>query len=248
MLGEHKMMNKKAQIFALGMTIAVFLLCGWALFRFITAKTGVADMFNSPAKIIELNQEKEKFEFYARESAKLAIAEAYQEIADTGKFAGSECTVESDYINFCSLALNIDEELSFLVGNRINKLISNYPNADFNKIIYTVSIKDKQINFNSDKLQLRGSAEGTFGYSFAYDFNPSFLLSFDEVSLHTFQEIHAKANECSSKENIVDCMSKLQNFDTWAKKSDDKIYFDLQSKKGFFIDDSYKNIEVKFTS
>ncbi len=246
MIIKKQIKSKKAQIFGLLITLAVLLTCSYAIFKFITAKTGVADMFNSPAKILELNQEKEKFESYARESAKLSVAEAYREISDKVKFASSECAIESGYINFCSLANDIDEELSFLVENRINKLISNYPNADFNKIIYAVSIKDKQINFDTDKLQLRGFAEGIFGYSFTYDFNPSFLLSFDELGLHTFQEIYSKANECKSNENIVDCMSKLQNFDTWVKKSDGKIYFDLKSKQRYFIDDAYKNILLKF--
>ena len=93
--------GKRAAIFAMLITIAVLLLCGYALFKFITAKTGVADLFASPEKILELNHEKGKFEFFAKESAKIAIADAYRQISAGGKFAGKECFVDSGYIHFC---------------------------------------------------------------------------------------------------------------------------------------------------
>jgi hypothetical protein len=263
------MMNKKAAGFALIMTAAVFLLCGWAIYKFMTAKTGVADMFNSPAKILELDQEKEKFEFYARESAELAVAEAHQEIADAGRFAGQECVIESGYQHFCSLDSKIDEKFSSAIEEKMNKFILSYPNTkldaepnlEFSKITYKVSTQDKIINFNSEKKQLKGSAEGFFAYSFTYDFLPSFSLSLDDLNLNTFQEIFAKVNECNNTEEIIicineqchkekditKCMNELQNFNTAIKKSDDKTYFDLKSKKGFFIGNSYKNIVLKFS-
>lgn len=242
-------MNKRAAIFALGITVVVFIVCSYALFKFIIAKTGVADMFNSPAKILEMNLEKEKFEFFAEESAKLAISQAYQQIADAGKFAGSECTIESGYLNFCSLGKDSDATFSSLIQEEINKFVLSYSNADFNKISYKVSIKDKTISFDSEKKQLKGSAEGTFAYSFTYDFQPSFFLSLDDLNLNSFQEIFAKAAECKGKEkteDVANCMNELQ-FNAAIKKSDGKTFFDLTSKKRFFIDDSYKSIILKFS-
>ncbi len=257
MIIKFQIKGKKAQLIGLGLALIVLIVSGIALGKFITAKTGVADLFNSPAKILELKQEKEKFEFYARESAILAVAEAYREIADAGGFTGSDCMVESGYLKFCDLNPNINEEFSSEIEAKMNKFVSAYPNTkldaelnlEFNKITYKVSTQDKKINLDSEKKQLKGSAEGFFAYSFTYDFLPSFSLSFDDLNLNSFKEIKAKAEGCIKLEKTGDietCMNELQ-FNSAIKKAESKVYFDLISKKRYFIGDAYKNIVLKFS-
>lgn len=239
--------GKRAAIFALLIAIAVLLLCGYALFRFITAKTGAADLFASPEKILELNHEKFKFEFFAKESAKIAIGDAYQRISAEGKFAGQECIVDSGYIHFCSLAPDINEKFSEAIGENINKLISSYPDDNFNKIIYNVGINKNSIKFDAGPIQLKGSSEGTFAYSFTFNFKSSFILDLSELNLDTFQEIHSKATECQAKENAAECMNQLSSFSAEIRELADKKLLDMKSKNRHFIDGEYKNIEVKFS-
>jgi hypothetical protein len=96
-------------------------------------------------------------------------------------------------------------------------------------------------------VQIKTASEGFFSYSATYNFEPSFSLSLSELNLNSFQEIWQKVNECKTKEDIITCMKGIENFDIDGRKSDNKIFFDLKSKKEFFIDNSYKNIEIKFS-
>ena len=239
--------GKRAAIFAMLIAIAVLLLCGHALFKFITAKTGAADLFASPEKILKLNYEKGKFEFFAKDSAKIAIAQAYQQIAAEGNFAGKECTFESGYIHFCSLAPDLDEKFSEAIGENINKLVSSYSNPEFSKIRYRASIKENNIKFDAEQIQLKGSSEGTFAYSFTFNFKSSFSADLSELNLNTFQEIHSKIGECKPKENAAECMSSLTAFSTEITEAGGKKLFDMKSRNRYLINGEYKNIEIKFS-
>ena len=238
--------GKRGAIFALLITIAVLLLCGYALFKFITAKTGAADLFASPEKILELNYEESRFEFFAKESAKIAVVQAYPEIAAEGKFTGQECTGDSGYIYFCSLAPDLNEKISLLIEKNINSQIDFYANKEFSKIRYKSSIKENKIKLDAEPLKLTGSSGGTFAYSFVSVFNPSFEISLDGLNLDSFQEIHAKTGDCMPKENPEACMNELSGFETKIKKLENTSYFDLTSKKVYFFQGERRNIRIKF--
>ncbi|MFH0831931.1 MAG: hypothetical protein V1886_03670 [archaeon] len=243
-----KIMNKKAAIFALLITIAVFVLCGYALFKFITAKTGAAEMFAPPDKVLKMNEEISVYREFAAEAAKIAVANAYQNISDEGKFAPQDCKVYSGYLHFCNFTRNFDEEFATDIGERMNEINSLYYNPDFNKIKYKASIKDKIINFDSNEIELKGSVKGVFGYSFMLDFKSSFAVDLEDINLASFQEIWQKADECKAKEDIALCMNLGSfNIETGEISEIDMKSITMKSKSRYFINEEYRNIEVRFS-
>ena len=80
-------LNKKAQEIFAGMIVLVLLIAlGFALFQFIT-KIEKVNILTSSFELGSLYQAKSKLIYFANESAKLAITQAYYEFARDGKFA-----------------------------------------------------------------------------------------------------------------------------------------------------------------
>lgn len=246
-------MNRKAQIFSFMIAFGVVIICGFALFRFLTIKPEVESMLIAPANLLELYQSEQEFGFFIREAGKLAVVNAYSRIAKDGTFASEGAMMFNEYIKFDGLNPDIDEEFSSLIRENLDKFIQQ-ADSEFKSIDYEIEILDGGINFKSDKKKISIDNENS-GYSATHEFNPSFSLTLAELNLVDFSEIDDKYKGCKNKETmgeIEDCMEDLKNFDVKVSRPQDKTLFDLASKKRFFFESDsgivYEGIKIKFSS
>lgn len=248
-------MNRKAQIFGFLIAIGVFIICGFALFKFLTVGPEIKNMLVAPANLLELYQSEEKFNFFIKESGKLAVVNAYSSIVNEGKFASEGAEVLEGYTEFDNLNPDLNREFSNLIKKNIDKFIQQV-DLEFQDIDYKIEVDGGNINFKAGEKEISSSTiEGSI-YSATYNFNPSFSLILTELNLTDFSEIHAKFDTCNkgggTLAEIESCMQDLENFDVKVSKDGERTLFDLTSKKRFFLESAdravYEPIMIKFSS
>lgn len=253
--------TKKAQIFPLLLVLVVLILCGYAFFRFLTTSGGFEGALIAPSSVIGLYSSSERFEFFAEESARLAVIQTYYDLAREGDFAADNCLQgEGDYTEFCGLAAELDKKIASQIKSNLDAFKEGYEDDEFgNKfsgIIYEAEVHGDAIKFSSKEEELHMPVqEGIFPYSARYDFKQEISFSLDELGLTDFSEIYDKFISCNGKgttQEIEACMQELKNFDVKVSTQDKKNLFELTSKKKFFFESSgspvYEPISINFVS
>jgi hypothetical protein len=256
---NNMLYGKKAQIFGLMIVLVVSIVCGYAFFKFLTTSRGFEGVLVAPSSTLKLYSNTKEFEFFTEEAAKLAVIQAYRDIANEGDFAADSC-LQQDYVEFCELAPNIDERFASKIKSNFQAFLLHYEDDEFrnkfSQINYKFEVNRDTIKANSDEEELHMLVqEGRFPYSVRYKFNHEISLSLDELGLTDFFKIYDKLISCKSKEDlneIESCMQEIKNFDVKISKLGKKILFNLTSRKKFFFESRgkpvYEKIEMDFIS
>lgn len=247
------MKQKKAQAFELFLVFSVLLLGCNVIFYAIKGNIDFSLNLQTPAKIIEMYNNADKFMLFARESGKLAITQAYYEMVKENKFAGN-CIIQEGYIELCSISDTIDNDFATKISNNIAGYLNSYKDEQFKAVKYSVTISDDIVNFNAEKINLHTQTEkGFFPFDTVYSINTSFTINITEMGLDKMTKVVETSKNCfENRQNsdIFECMNQLKNFDPVLAQRDDKRFFDLTTKERFFYTQDgkplFEKIAVKF--
>lgn len=250
------MNGKKGQIFAISIVIT-FLIAGCYIIA-LAIKGNIDFSLNlkSPIKMINMYQDADKFMIFAGDSGKMAIMQAYYEIAKENRFA-ENCRIYDGYIEIsdeCGLSDEIDRDFAIRVNDSLQKYLQIYKDKQFNRTNYSVGIINDAVNFSSDNINLHTQVEeGFFPFGAVYKFNPSFSINITEMGLYDMKRAVETIRNCflnRKNADIVDCTKQLKNFDVTFTIKEDKTFFDLNTKKSFFYNKEdtavYDKITVRF--
>jgi len=253
MLKYFKMIKeKKGKIYSLLLVLTTLIVCGFVFFLFVSESSANAPKLTIPNELSEFYNQEDSFNFYAKESAKIYSLNAFSELVDGFQFAGRNCKIEGEYIEFCSVADTKDVEDNFkkYFSGDFQNAIKKYPYGEFSSIIYAANIKNNLLEFKADKKQRETSIGG---FSVKREFDPSFLVNLDDLKIiFNFNGLYNLASKCKSKSSeteIKDCM-KFNEYEIDAKINGNKIFFDISSpffniknEKGIII---FNKITLKF--
>jgi len=251
-----KMNSKRGQIFAISIVIT-FLIAGCYIIA-LAIKGNIDFSLNlkSPIKMINMYQDADKFMIFTKDSGKMAIMQAYYEIAKENRFA-ENCRIYDGYIEIsdeCGLSDETDKDFAMRVNDSLQKYLQIYKDRQFDRTNYSANVVDDTLTFSSDRINLHTQVEeGFFPFGAVYKFNPSFSINITEMGLYDMKKAVETTRNCflnRKNADIIDCTKQLKNFDVTLTVKESKAFFDLNTKKKFFYnkDDTavYDKITVRF--
>ncbi|MFH1248811.1 MAG: hypothetical protein V1660_01530 [archaeon] len=230
------MKNKKAQIFAMLLVLAVIVVITYSLFTFITTQ-GFFRGVSSPKNLHALYEDSLAFEMFSSNAAEISIIQSYNSIAKQNLFAPKDAVYADNHINLTGGIVNTDQLLLIQSNNSLNLLIEEYPDNKFSDMEFFAAFENSKLSFNSQK-KINTEVEGNFAYSAVYFFKPNLEFSLSKLHLFSFEEIYSEAKRCKAlptAEEIGVCIN-LGYYDSAVKIDGSKIFFDFSSKRNFLLD------------
>ncbi len=251
-----RMKNKKAYMFMLLLAIFTLAAVIAGLIAFSLTEGTPKEMLTPVSGLTQLYHDGNKFIIYARESAKISIAQAYYEaVYPKPLFVGSECQYDKfnkEFIELCSFSEDVYDKFASVIKDNLKGFIEEYPDERFKGITYNIEIKDNVVTFKTDKKEISHSGKE---YSANYSFDPSFSIKLEDIGLTDFKIIYDTLISCkgdygkrkySEEEQrvIEDCVKKEIKQTMEITDNNEKIMFNIESK-GFFLKDDAGNAEYK---
>lgn len=241
-------MNKKAQIFAVGLVLITLIALGYALYTFVMIKGNTETSLRPPIKLIDAYDAKTKLLFYVKESAKLAAQHAFDFVAEK-KAASGNCTIDGNgYVGWSSNCkpntTEIEENFLLEFKKSYESYMKDYPE----KTSCNVTLEKNKINIKAANITLSITEKE---YNASFTFEPSFSADVSDfgISLTDFESIYLAAQSCKSKDalNVKNCMTeKIKNWDTNVELRETSLLFDVITQKGFFFEEGFSAIKLKF--
>ena len=253
--------NKKGHMFAIGLVIVTLVVCSVVLYSFTQSSKPIKASMTSPLALQELYNKEANFNFYAKESAKLAEQQAVFEVSGKGGASGQLCTsYNANHVLWddnCNPVLSVDELFRKYFNLTFEKFLSEYAEINAN---FSISIADRKVDIKSERVAVKGYSDGILSYSAEYSFDPSFSYGM-EIGPKEFKDIYElvykKLAECRDKKDIpiTSCMNQIQP-DRWnivvsSEMVGNRYYliFDMTTKKRFYFDDNgakWQQVSLKF--
>lgn len=244
------MKGKKGQIFGLFITIVFLFAGGYIIFLAIKGNIDFSLNMQNPEKLIEVYNDADKFMLFANEAGKLAIMQAYYDIAREGNFAGN-CIIQDGYIELCSIADDAEKNFVAKINENLQEHTISYSDPQFKTLSYTISLNNDIVNFSSQKMSLHTQVEkGFFPFGAVYTFNPSFSMNLTEIGLENITNVVKISQDCFLKRkefDVLECMKQIRNSDAATSQRENKRFFDLTTKKRFFYTEDTKAVYEKIT-
>ncbi len=248
MKSKTKKTNKKAQIFALGLVLITLVAMGYTLYTFVVISGNIQESIGPPNKLIEAYNSQTKLLFYAKESAGLAVPDAFNFIAEE-KAASGDCVIDgSGYVGWSSTCKpdtkDIEENFLLEFKKSYGGYIQEYPE----KVNFSVTLEENKIKLEAESVTLNFTEKE---YNVSFTFEPSFSTNISAfgLSLADFESIYFGAQYCKNKNTtkVKNCMTeKIKNWHTDVEFKEPNLLFDLSTKQSFFIDDGFSAIKLKF--
>ncbi len=254
-------MNKKAQLFMLMLTIFTLAIVTYALFRFSISKSVSKEMITPASTLTQLYHDSDEFIIFAKESARISLAQAYYDAAKQNSYIGRECQYDrfnKGFIELCSFSNDIDEKIISAADNNFKELIKKHRDERFRDAEYRIEKSGDAFNFKSEKRDIDSTSKD---YSAKYSLDPSFSITLRDLGLTDFRIIYDAMQQCKGLcgkalcdkdgfRKIESCAKEaIKGFDMELTDNNDKVFFELKSKKSFLINEagiSYKQIALSF--
>lgn len=253
---KEKNTNKKSQIFAAGLAFIMLIAMGLAFYTFINTTGKIKTTISVPENLSDMYTDKNMFNFYAKECAKISAEQTFYKIA--GNPASGTCSIFSNHIIFSDTCKPSTSEIEKRFVEEFDANFActkNYQSSFFDSknIAYEASFVNKEINLQSNSIIIPFSDEkGYASYNGTYTFNPSFSLKLSStgLNLEDFSEIYSKAKECKNKngkdaQKIKGCMI-IEGWDVEVSLSNPYLLFDLSSKQRHNFENAFDSISLKF--
>jgi len=245
------MMNKKGQVFEMGLVLVIFTICVFAIVSFLIYNHKTSGSFDiSP--IISLYNQQEDISFYAEEAGKLSAQEAY---SNTLKGVGKDCRKYSDYAVWThDCIMKIDafrDEFMLNFNSSIDRLM-----IDKKTSIDSVSSNENIISVSFQPLILNASMKSISNIDVNYTVNPSFSINISDYGIDlnfwkVSNQVLSQWDECKRKSNdaitIKNCMNRMTS-DDWQFMviSTGEFFCSLTSKQEYYFNDKLQPIIIKF--
>lgn len=250
--------SKKAGIFAAGMILAMLIFMTTAWFAFSTTNKKITAEINTLPVLNSYYNEQDRFYLYAQESQKLAVSQAFYQIAKDAAInpAKESCNLLNNYIIWnenCNPNTDMIKERFLENYNQtLANLIKLYPNDNMRPEYVNEINENNWIASTAQPITLNSEKQGSFAkYNFSYSFSPSIKLNLTEqdIYLEDFKMIYNKFDSCNKELECIKAIS-LKHWKITVEEYSSYILLKLKTKKAFFFQENgvekYAPIELNF--
>jgi hypothetical protein len=238
-------MNRRGQVFEQGLVIVVFVLCVMALISFMIYNGSMTNSLSNVYPAVLMYHGQKNSAFYAKESGKLAVQEAYSE---TLKDLIQECPRTQENINYV-----VWKKECLLKNDKINERFLSHTddsmrglfNSDFN-----LKIDNEKLSFVIPPLRLGTSFKNiNVNYTSDISFDINLLDYGIDLNLEKiYNSILERWNDCKilkETQKIKDCMYGLK-VRGWKFNIRNEYFFcELTSEREFYTG-SFGPLILKF--